>query len=283
MIKLTPADLMLYSTVKLTTRSKGKTTGSGTGFFYRIDVDADHCANLLVTNKHVLEGADEVVLQLHVGTGKGEDGPTGEIVSCVVTIGPEGPLQHPDPNVDLAGLSLGELFEKALVAEKPIFYVSLHKSNQPSEAEWDNFDSIEEVIMIGCPNGLFDESNNIPIARRGITATPLGKKYNGENRFLVDMACFPGSSGSPIFLYDKNGYLDRKANTYMIGVQRVFFVGILFAGPTISNAGQIVMARTPRIEVATMMHLGFAIRSTELLALESALLSKLRQPAGRSA
>ena len=125
--------------------------------------------------------------------------------------------------------------------------------------------------MVGCPRGIFDEKNNIPIARRGITATPLGKKYEGNDQFVVDMACFPGSSGSPIFVYDRNGFLDRKQNTYQIGAQRVFFVGVLFAGPVITNAGKIVMGQPTEVQVATAMHLGYAVRSTAMHAIEDLL------------
>jgi hypothetical protein len=78
------------------------------------------------------------------------------------------------------------------------------------------------------------------------------------------MACFPGSSGSPVFIYDRNGYLDRRTNTYKLGQQRIVFVGILYAGPQISNSGQIILGQQPRVMVAAMMHLGNVIRSSAL-------------------
>ena len=54
--------------------------------------------------------------------------------------------------------------------------------------------------MIGYPIGLIDEYNNKPIVRKGITATTYNIDYNGKKEFLIDIACFPGSSGSPIFI-----------------------------------------------------------------------------------
>lgn len=270
MSKLTAAEQMLYSTVKVTTVSKGVVTGSGTGFFYKVTVD-DSYAMLLVTNKHVAKGADEFRLLLHEGTGDPNDGPTGQVFTCSLQLVPGAEFDHPDPAVDLCAHSVVGLIESIAESGKHVFLVNLASSNIPANDDWENFDAIEDVTMVGCPRGIFDEKNNIPIARRGITATPLGKKYEGNDQFVVDMACFPGSSGSPIFVYDRNGFLDRKQNTYQIGAQRVFFVGVLFAGPVITNAGKIVMGQPTEVQVATAMHLGYAVRSTAMHAIEDLL------------
>lgn len=60
--------------------------------------------------------------------------------------------------------------------------------------------------MIGYPNGLWDSQNNLPIIRRGITATSVKKDYNGKKEFLIDAAVFPGSSGSPVFIFNEGSY-----------------------------------------------------------------------------
>lgn len=138
----------------------------------------------------------------------------------------------------------------------------------PADDDWQFFDAIEDVTMVGCPRGLYDEVNNLPLVRRGITATSLANRYNGKDEFVVDMACFPGSSGSPIFLFNQNGYLDRKKNSMMMGSTRILLAGVLYAGPLITNQGEIVLGQAPRIEVASMMHLGYAVRSTALRAID---------------
>jgi len=122
--------------------------------------------------------------------------------------------------------------------------------------------------MIGCPNGIYDEVNKMPLVRRGITATSIGKKYEGKPYFLVDMACFPGSSGSPVFIYNQSGYFNKKTNSNIVGTGRLFFVGVLFAGPTITNTGQVVLSKMPTVQVSSMMHLGYVVRSSEILELE---------------
>lgn len=52
--------------------------------------------------------------------------------------------------------------------------------------------------MVGYPDGIWDEFNNQPIVRRGITATHPKNDFNGKGEFLIDAVCFPGSSGSPV-------------------------------------------------------------------------------------
>jgi len=83
--------------------------------------------------------------------------------------------------------------------------------------------SIEDVLMIGYPNGIWDSINNIPVIRKGIIATPSGIDYNGKKEFLIDMTVLPGSSGSPVIVYSethtkKNGRLVSLARQYLLGV-----------------------------------------------------------------
>ncbi|MEQ1881892.1 MAG: hypothetical protein ABL878_13070 [Burkholderiales bacterium] len=121
-------------------------------------------------------------------------------------------------------------------------------------------------MMIGCPRGIYDEFNRIPIVRRGVTATPLRMAYQGNQEFLVDMACFPGSSGSPVFVFDRGSFIDRTG--YHAGSSRLFFVGVLYSGPTVTNSGEIILNQQPSVNVSTMMHLGQVIKSTEVLDIE---------------
>ena len=41
----------------------------------------------------------------------------------------------------------------------------------------------------------------MPILRRGTTATPIALNFEGRPEFLIDAAVYPGSSGSPVFVY----------------------------------------------------------------------------------
>lgn len=265
MLAMTLAENLLYTTVKLIAFKSGNPISTGTGFMFAFAQAGDQIVPCIVTNKHVVAGADMIRARLHFGNN---DKPTGEFVNCDFDISGGIPFWHPDPNIDLCAFAYADIIRQAEQQGKSIFFRHLDMSIVPEDDEWEYFDSLEEVTMIGCPNGLSDEVNNLPISRRGITATSINKNYNGKPEFMVDMACFPGSSGSPIFLYDRNGYLDRKQNSYMMGTQRIKLVGVLYSGPLISNDGRIVLSHMPRVEVSSMMHLGNAIKSSELRVLD---------------
>lgn len=263
---LTLAERLLYSTVKLTASKAGVPVSTGTGFFMYFAKDGDRFFPAIVTNKHVVNGADQITAVCHFADG---DKPSGRFVACNMAIASGSYIEHPDHSVDLCAIPMGDIMNQANDAGTPIFVQWIDHSIIPSDDDWQYFDAMEEVTMVGCPNGISDEINNLPMTRRGITASPLSRKYNGKDEFMVDMACFPGSSGSPVFIYDRNGYLDRRTNIYNMGQQRIVFVGILYAGPQISNNGQIILGQPPRVMVAAMMHLGNVIRSSAIHAIDA--------------
>jgi hypothetical protein len=215
----------------------------------------------IITNKHVVEGATEVTAVCHIAD---KSFPSGKFIPCTVSTAAPYVVFHPDKDVDLCALMFGPILHQANETGTPLFFRHLDPSLIPTNEEWEYFDAIEDVTMIGCPRGISDEANNLPIVRRGITASALSKRYNGKDEFMVDMACFPGSSGSPIFLYDRNGYHDRKTNSYLVGASRIKLIGILYAGPLVTNDGRIILGQAPKITVNSMMHLGNALRASAL-------------------
>jgi len=93
--------------------------------------------------------------------------------------------------------------------------------------------------MIGYPNGIWDRSNNLPIVRQGITASHPKLNYNGKKEVLIDAACFPGSSGSPVLIYNQGGHTTKEGHLDMRG--RLILLGILYAGPQFEANGDIVI------------------------------------------
>jgi len=67
---------------------------------------------------------------------------------------------------------------------KTFFYKSIDNSLIPSLELIETLDAVQEVYMIGYPNGLWDAANNMPIVRRGTTATDLKFDYNEKKNFL---------------------------------------------------------------------------------------------------
>ncbi len=261
---LTTAEKLLYSTVKLTTSKAGVPQNVGTGFFVQLAGQPSSGVPVIITNKHVLKECDEVTAIMHLAKG---DQPSGQFVSCSIGITGASCILH--PNVDLCAVFLAPTIKQVEASGSRLYFQALPMDIVPKDEDWQYFDAIEDVTMIGCPRGISDEFNNFPIVRRGITASSLARRYNDKDEFMVDMACFPGSSGSPIFIYNRDGFLDRRDNSYYMGRSRTLLVGVLFGGPTIANDGRIVFGHSQKIEVASMMHLGNAIRASALNLLDA--------------
>lgn len=278
MADMTISEQILYSAIKLTSYKNGAIISTGTGFTFGFEHKGDESVLCIVTNKHVVQNADQIRARFHLGEN---DAPTGEFAICNFDVSNGIPYWHPDSEIDLCAFEYGDFVHQVRSQGKELFLRNLDFSIIPEKDEWKYFDAIEEVLMIGCPNGISDEVNNLPISRRGITATSISKNYNGKPEFMVDMACFPGSSGSPIFLFNRNGYRDLKSNIYHLHAERIKFIGILYSGPLISSDGKIVFSSTPRVEVASMMHLGNAIKTSELHVLDQ-LVRRTARPRGHA-
>ena len=134
----------------------------------------------------------------------------------------------------------------------------------------DELSALEELVMVGYPIGMWDKRNNLPIFRKGYTSAHPAIDFNEKGIGLVDMACFPGSSGSPIFILNEGGYKDKKGNLNW-GMGRIIFLGVLFAGPQYDAQGDIVVKNIPTVQqkiethTAIMTNLGFYIKSEELI------------------
>lgn len=256
------AEKLLYSTVKINAISQGNIISTGTGFYSTFNRTSDSCLPVIITNKHVIKRADTINIKCHI-KDQNANKPSGNLVNINISLNGI-VINHPDKNVDLCAIS----FAAVINGGTDIFNSIIEMDLIPDESEWEMLDAIEEITMTGCPNGLSDDTNNLPLVRRGITASDPSKLYNGRQEFVVDMACFPGSSGSPVFLYNPMGYFDKHSGSYQIGSVRLKLLGILYAGPRINQRGQIVLDTGLKFEIATMMHLGYVIRSSELKKLE---------------
>jgi len=276
MPKLTSQEQMLYATMRISTFQKETPLSVGTGFFWGIERGGKH-AVVLVTNNHVIDGADTLSLDCHIADNKSPQNPTGATAIVRLELSEGGIFRHPDPTVDLCMLDFSSILDIARAQGTEIFLKSMSRDLIPSD--WDAFDAVEEVFMAGCPQGIYDEFNKFPLVRKGITATAMYRPYNGANEFMVDMACFPGSSGSPVFV-NQNGYTNKRSSTYEMS-SRFHLVGILHAGPTFSNSGEVVLGRQPSVQIATMMHLGQVIRADALLEIEDLVISHMEGAAGR--
>jgi hypothetical protein len=113
-------------------------------------------------------------------------------------------VRHPDTNVDLAVMPIGPIMEQLRQKNKTIDWAPIYPDMIPSQTDLKEYGVFEDVKFVGYPIGMWDEKHNLPIVRRGMTASDPTVDYNGRREFLIDAAVFPGSSGSPVYIADDN-------------------------------------------------------------------------------
>lgn len=194
----TPTKQLLYTAVRVETTLQDGSKGTGTSFVFHDQASPPGQQLFLVSNKHVIEGAQTAHFFFTPKDAKGEPmlGKPFFIRNDIFSMQWHG---HPDENIDVAVMPLSwqlDVFAKNGQAAylRPI---SLDDVAGPSVLE--NLDVTASVLFVGFPNGMFDEVHYLPIVRRGSVATSPELDFNGEPIFLIDASVFPGSSGSPVF------------------------------------------------------------------------------------
>lgn len=264
--KLSVSEQLAHSTVRIETKTSTG-IGSGTGFFYRFAENGDQHVPAIVTNKHVVVGATEGQFVLT------ESGPEGEPVigkyhGFKFSDFQSQWIQHPDPDIDLCAMPIAPILHQARERNQQFFYASLDKTLLLTQEELDDLVLMEDVVMVGYPNGIWDQKNNMPVFRKGISATHPNLNWNGKPEFLIDAACFPGSSGSPVFLFNQGGF-STKSKGLTIGPSRIKLLGVLYAGPQHTVSGEIRVVQVPTQYVAVPIstipnNLGMVIKAGKL-------------------
>lgn len=274
-LNLSITEQLAYSTVRIQCELSNGETSTGTGYFYNFCMDAQTKRHIpaIVTNKHVVENSVSGGFVLSIQ----EEGKVKEKELLPINLGNFLDLwiPHPDSNIDLCIFPITPLLNEIIKREKTPFYISIDSSLLPTEEELNELTAMEDVVMIGYPNGIWDSVNNQPVFRRGITATHPSKDYESKPEFLIDAACFPGSSGSPVFLLNLGGYQTRSGA--VIGPSRIKLLGTLYAGPQFTVAGDIVVSNIPTTNKAISLtnipnNLGFVIKSRILEDFEKILI-----------
>lgn len=263
---------LLFITVRievLNALDKKTIIGTGTGFFFNFNLNGKTFP-VLVTNRHVVQPYFEFRILFTQKDSTNQPALKHRIEMYYSRDGGDFDwLFHPLDEVDLAILPLGPAFRQLELDNKQAFYKSFLDCHIPTVTQWIEFDAVEEILMIGYPNGLWDSFNNRPIIRRGITATHPAVAFNGQREFLIDAACFPGSSGSPVIICNPSMYTEKRTGNINMGGGRFFLLGILRAGPQCDINGELKVVDIPMTQVAIGKiqipnNLGFVIRSERL-------------------
>jgi hypothetical protein len=218
----TPDKELFFCTTRIEAKSAdGKQTSTGTGFILQHKIDEQHNVPFIVTCRHVINGfATAAVSFVQIKNGKPDLGN-----KCEVTI----PIQRlvfydPNPQIDLALIPFVPILSYFSSVGQTPFYRALSEDLIPSEAAADDLSAIQPVVFVGYPSGMRDETNLLPIARRGFTASPYIVDFNALPLFLVDANVFPGSSGSPVMVLDQ-GAFSSKGGLAM--GSRAYFLGLV--------------------------------------------------------
>lgn len=217
----------------------------GSGFIVEKTLSHDLVVNLLITNKHVLEGKKEVLIRVINTDGKPIH------VSIPLTKNKKRAYSiHPNPDVDIAAMVLHQgTFEK-----NNLIYGAI---NIDKDSICSN-DYIKEgggegsgIFMLGFPLGLIDEDSLMPICRAGSIARIAKSEIGKTKRILLDLQNFPGSSGSPIV---------SKPESYSVDGTKAFdcckLIGIIHSyipyRETLTNSqtGEIVEVRSENSGIA---------------------------------
>lgn len=233
-----PIKELLFTTVRITT-DDGISSGAGTGFIYKHDVDG-RSHHFVVTNKHVVLGSKETWIHLTIEEDAGPQ--FGSSVDVGLQNDESNWFGHPSDDVDVTVRYFsGHLAELNRAKTLP-FIRAISKEVLPSEQEVEDFEAAERVLFVGYPIGLYDKANLTPIIRQGITATPLQLDYGDAPIFLIDGSVFPGSSGSPVVMADLGAYSSKGG---LVVGSRLFFLGVVAAVMRTKTEGSLDLVEIP--------------------------------------
>jgi hypothetical protein len=263
--ELSASEQLAFTTIRIQCETNTGSVSTGTGFLFNFNNTKQ--VPVIITNRHVVEGSARGTFQLTRANTDGSPS-IGKFENIVINDFEKNWILHPNPRVDLCIMPIAPLFHEARKKNVSFFYRQADETILPNQKLLNDITALEEILMVGYPVGLWDSINNMPIFRKGITATHPNLNYEGKDEFLIDVACYPGSSGSPVFLCNLGNYTDRQGNT-VIGT-RIALLGILYAGHQYTIEGEIKVLPIPTqmksVPISRIpINLGVVIKANQIL------------------
>jgi hypothetical protein len=257
---------LLFTTVRIETLDEsGSQSGVGTSSIFAYKTAGNEYP-FLVTNKHVVEGARRAHLTFIQAQDKQPLLGTGYVLNIEdfdkLWYG------HPHNQVDVTIAPFAPLLEHIRKAGVSIFFRQIVPELLLSEEKLKELDVLEEIVFIGYPSGIWDSKNLLPIFRKGITATPIWIDFQGKKQFLIDASVFPGSSGSPVFLYNAGMYPHKGGGT-VLGT-RLFFLGVISSVFFQQEKNEIRIISAPSVDTPIalskqMIDLGIVFKASTIV------------------
>jgi hypothetical protein len=275
------AEQYAYTTVRIECLLKDGEIGQGTAFFFEFPRGIGQHLPVLITNRHVIE--DSVSMEFRLRSKKPDGSPNNRVNTQFKSNTTEKDwIGHPDSRVDLAAFVVGHHISAMTASGPPPFFRACNPQVIPTKNDVHQYDAVEDVLMVGYPEGIWDSVNNLPIIRSGITATHPAFDYEDQKEFLIDVACFHGSSGSPVFRnvntlrLERNGIRFQSSNGH--------FLGVLHAGIGQTDEGDVIVRNIPTAKrlVATFerfFNLGVVIKAERILEFDPLLPGYTPNPA----
>ena len=178
-----------------------RTNWIGTGFIYATfqqinaeDPEQSDYRTHLVTNKHVLNNLENIVLRFNPQNGQAATDFPVDLKNDDETLKWTG---HPSPNVDVGVMSInanvlndaGMKFSQFL-SDKHVFTKQDLIDKQVSEGDF--------IYILGFPMGMMPSDRQHVITRGGIIARIRDIFENRSESYTVDSLVFPGNSGGPV-------------------------------------------------------------------------------------
>lgn len=262
---LSIAEQLLFTTVRVETVDASGVEGVGTSFIFNYKLERKHYP-FIVTNKHVISNAQKGLLTfIQARDGKPLLGSGYRLnIDDFESIW----FGHTNENIDVTIAPFAPILDHITKAGVNIYFRTVETDLVPSEEDLKHVDAIEEVVFIGYPIGIWDTKNLLPIIRKGITATPIAIDFRGERQFLVDASIFPGSSGSPVFLYNPGMYANKSGGT-VVGT-RLYFLGVVASVFFQQDVNEIRIRSVPTVDVPVavsrqMIDLGVVFKASTIV------------------
>ena len=267
LVPITLSERALYCTLRLVSSSGI----CATGFIFQTNKGK----TVVISNRHFSEETDldkldwskteieqDISFDIHLN-----DGQSINIKSKVKW------FLHPSEDLSFFDLMVSLLKYEETIKPKQFLIHRCCDSMIPTQNDLDKLSAIEEVKMIGYPVGLYDECNNFPLIRTGVTASHPAVDYNGKKMGVLDMACLNGSSGSPVFILNEGSYHNKDGG--VLGDDRQFLLGIENSNITIKTKNIYTKTVNPEtgieefkkredLYVSDDLNLGFYIKSSEI-------------------
>jgi hypothetical protein len=268
---LPPTEQLMYSTVRLFNVT-GNRLNWGTGFLFNLFNATSSQVPVIVTNRHVVESIGDQCAFTFTGR-LGDGGP--DLVNHVpiqITQFKQAWIPHPD--VDLVIVPVGGALNQLQGQGRLPYFITLEPSLIPTDAELKQLLPVEQILTVGYPGLIWDDVHNLPVFHRGYTSTAPYIDFKGRKEFLIDIATWPGSSGSPVLLYNEGTWMERSGNSVMGGV-RAKLLGVVYGVAAYDVNGNVTIQNAPtQTTTAVPTNLGACINASRILEFEPILVKR---------